>query len=670
MSGAVMLLIAATVGITYGWAPDGGNGVKYIIQIPPDKVEQVARSGEISSQIPDEIRSHVTEVVIRVGHGNLPRITPSHLVAHCPPAPARNGAIAAADFTPIPIPSMGEPSDLLPIGSRSAPANAMMKPSPQSGGMNLPGSSRAPAPSTSSAGPSTNFGQAARETANNIANDVRGSVDAGRQQVQQNIEESAQQLGDAANRQMQSTVDNARGAAAQLFSPRASTHTPDDPRSRLVQDENEQTQRPSTAPYARSSPTQNSNEPSRSNEPPRSNGESRSREETNAPPPFATSRANTSTPPSGPQNGYAQSSQNRSGDPQSASPQRSQEDDWYDLRNGSRRRPSTAPLDTNNTTPPSNRFGGGNFGRLPDGLDTDSSPSRRNQSGDRNEYADASGPENASRESNERSPAEYDRNLTPAQAARLPRNGYSFDAENHPVDREGYRLDGYGRRVDRQGRLLAAVDNIGRARDDRRNPSGSGAPPNYQPPGSQPSNRYADNGYAGNNPPTGNRPPLVQPPMAPQPTQPPMAPQPPNQNQAGGYPPAPRRPNQPPQGQSPMLGAGMPGYNQYADSRATGSSGPSSRPGAGEDSARSASDQTERSRRSEERRTAFGGATEEAAGSPEQVAAQPIFNALLLLSIVANVYLLFWLKNLRLQFRDMVASNRASTSGHSLATSG
>ncbi len=47
---------------------------------------------------------------------------------------------------------------------------------------------------------------------------------------------------------------------------------------------------------------------------------------------------------------------------------------------------------------------------------------------------------------------------------------------------------------------------------------------------------------------------------------------------------------------------------------------------------------------------------------PPQVAAQPLFNGLLLISFVANVYLVFWLKNLRLQFRDMVAGKRQSSS--------
>ncbi|NNE01314.1 MAG: hypothetical protein HKN47_28710 [Pirellulaceae bacterium] len=46
----------------------------------------------------------------------------------------------------------------------------------------------------------------------------------------------------------------------------------------------------------------------------------------------------------------------------------------------------------------------------------------------------------------------------------------------------------------------------------------------------------------------------------------------------------------------------------------------------------------------------------------QTLAAQPLFNGLLLMSIVANIYLIFWLKNLRHQFHDLVSSKRLSGS--------
>ena len=61
-----------------------------------------------------------------------------------------------------------------------------------------------------------------------------------------------------------------------------------------------------------------------------------------------------------------------------------------------------------------------------------------------------------------------------------------------------------------------------------------------------------------------------------------------------------------------------------------------------------------------------GGSDSDAGGGTSRrptVTAQPLFNGLLLISIVANVYLIFWLKNLRHQFRDLVAAKRIAGSG-------
>jgi len=49
----------------------------------------------------------------------------------------------------------------------------------------------------------------------------------------------------------------------------------------------------------------------------------------------------------------------------------------------------------------------------------------------------------------------------------------------------------------------------------------------------------------------------------------------------------------------------------------------------------------------------------------ETVTTQPLFNGLLLISIVANIYLIFWLKNLRLQYHEMVAAKRMASSNAS-----
>ncbi|MDB4422963.1 hypothetical protein N9276_00125 [Rhodopirellula sp.] len=49
----------------------------------------------------------------------------------------------------------------------------------------------------------------------------------------------------------------------------------------------------------------------------------------------------------------------------------------------------------------------------------------------------------------------------------------------------------------------------------------------------------------------------------------------------------------------------------------------------------------------------------------QSVTTQPLFNGLLLISIVANIYLIFWLKNLRLQYHEMVAAKRMASSNAS-----
>jgi hypothetical protein len=70
---------------------------------------------------------------------------------------------------------------------------------------------------------------------------------------------------------------------------------------------------------------------------------------------------------------------------------------------------------------------------------------------------------------------------------------------------------------------------------------------------------------------------------------------------------------------------------------------------------RSASDLTDGGNRDDSSRT----------GQAHSLAAQPVFNGLLLFSFVANIYLFFWLKNLRHQFREMVAAKRMAHSGTS-----
>jgi hypothetical protein len=685
MSGAVMLLIAATVGISYGWTPDGRDGVKYIIQIPPEQVEQVTRCGEIASQIPAEIRGHVSEVVIRIGNDRLPKITPNHLSQNISTSRSlssessdtadRSAALAVADQAPVPIPAFGNPADLRPIGSNPAASTAMMKPAPQGGGMNLPGGlGMTPAANSGSAGPSMNFGQAARDTAGNVANQLRGAVDNTRQQVQQNFNATTERFGEAANTQLQSTANNMRDAASGLFGGSPATIA-DDPRTRLAEQ---------NAATGSNSATNNvANGPStdlygRSAEPPSGYGYSGTSGDAAAPPDLATSRARAGAPSTTPRNDNTRTAATAQPNANATATE-----DWYDLRNGARRRPSTDPVDSASQETTGSSFAGSNFGRLPAGLmpETNNSTTRAADTTPRTNYATAAFGEQSQRSTgNSNADLQYDPNLTAAQAAQLPKNGYSFDAENYPVDREGYRLDRYGRRVDRQGRLLTAVDAMGNealANNDRGNIDAYGRTIDTRNTGNYPAN-------------TSSSPQLVQPPAVPQsgnfavnpypnnsyPTSPyPQSQNPQSQYSSTQYPVSSTYPSAGgQQNLSPVLNPGMPGYPQYNDPRYASLAGQGNQPLAGtnpgspsmenwatNNTPRSASDSSSRGDRFDETDSALAGGSRESLRAPEQVAAQPIFNALLLLSIVANVYLLFWLKNLRLQFRDMVAAKRAAS---------
>ena len=70
------LVLAIAAGISYGWQPDRDGGVEYIIQVPPDQLERLQEIGEISSVIDPQVRGRVSRVIIRVGTGPLPKETP------------------------------------------------------------------------------------------------------------------------------------------------------------------------------------------------------------------------------------------------------------------------------------------------------------------------------------------------------------------------------------------------------------------------------------------------------------------------------------------------------------------------------------------------------------------------------------------------------------------
>ena len=132
--GVVHMLVVALVGITYGWHSDDNGGVEYIVQISPTELSEIRRLGEITSLIDPQVAGRVSRIRIQVGSGTLPRETPAIRNAQSS-GRNRKGLETASDRMAVPIPEMRELSLAAPIRSpdnhsltnvadRSAPTKA------------------------------------------------------------------------------------------------------------------------------------------------------------------------------------------------------------------------------------------------------------------------------------------------------------------------------------------------------------------------------------------------------------------------------------------------------------------------------------------------------------------------------------------------------------------
>ncbi len=79
MGGLAALLMMTTVGLNYGWRPDNQGGVEYLVQIPPDQLDEMQRLGEVTSVIDPAVKGRVSKVIISVGEVALPRELPPDL---------------------------------------------------------------------------------------------------------------------------------------------------------------------------------------------------------------------------------------------------------------------------------------------------------------------------------------------------------------------------------------------------------------------------------------------------------------------------------------------------------------------------------------------------------------------------------------------------------------
>lgn len=148
MGAVPVLIMLAAVGVDYGWQPDGttsprGDNVQYIIQIPPHQLDQIRSVGEITSTIDPAIQGRVSQVVVQIGTGPLPRDAGRALSSTHSSATSISQAVAfAEDTAQIPIPELRDDLQATlvtrPSGTARSGSEAVMKPDPQSGGFTLP----------------------------------------------------------------------------------------------------------------------------------------------------------------------------------------------------------------------------------------------------------------------------------------------------------------------------------------------------------------------------------------------------------------------------------------------------------------------------------------------------------------------------------------------------
>lgn len=98
MGAAPLLLAMAIVTADVGWESDGRGGYQYIVQVPAEQWESIRREGEITSQIPENLRGKVSSIKIRVGDGPMPRheiVASSEVIRKLPGPPDTSDTIRA-----------------------------------------------------------------------------------------------------------------------------------------------------------------------------------------------------------------------------------------------------------------------------------------------------------------------------------------------------------------------------------------------------------------------------------------------------------------------------------------------------------------------------------------------------------------------------------------------
>ncbi len=242
MGGAPLLLALAAVSIDYGYRPDGAGGLEYIVQVPPEMLNQTR---EVESVIDPAIRGKVSRIVVQLGTGPLPR-DHGGLLNQPTPAAGRDtvrGAVVPAvgepgnveDTAPMPIPMLNDPRSQIasvqkPQGdaaaSSSLPASSLPNSSLPSSPLQIPPPGGLPstdpnAGATFSAPPATSSGGASALGNNTLR------LPSTSPEVPPALKNAAEQVASAArssiepvtNQAIKSAQDLSQAAADRLGSP-------------------------------------------------------------------------------------------------------------------------------------------------------------------------------------------------------------------------------------------------------------------------------------------------------------------------------------------------------------------------------------------------------------------------------------------------------------------
>jgi len=582
MGGVPVLLILAAMGVTYGWHPDGQGGVEYIVQIPPEQIEELQRHGEITSVIDPRIQGHVSRVVVKVGNEPLSQTTPAGWSQRISGEDAAVVRVAAHDDSPVPIPEITEPvpqgvDSFVDVGRDSIAA--VMKPVGEDG-FALP-------PSLMDA--ASRVPGSLRDGAADVAAEMDRRA---REQAAQTAAQATAQAR-AAGGEMTDRAGNAlRNAVSTVFGNQA----------------NEPNQAAATA------------SPAFANQQPNF--------QTQQPTPFQTQQPTTVQPPAftgaDPTGAAARSRQA----PPSTEPISQRDRDWYGL-DGRPRMPTTDPVSTDpratlagppdlRSTAPSNAAAASmNSGGVAAGPSAGANPAMSTSG--LGTTPNFGRPPIDPRSADPRSANVDPRTVDPRQAAA------NFDSLS------GQPSTNFGSSFTQATQPTYADPNAAAqnyAHAYQRTTATSAHPPAAF---ADPNQAFATSGQ-----------PMTTPPVYPPANYPPAS-YPQGNYPQGYYPPATYQPavaHQAPLAQTADTRAQLPARSLESD-RAT----------------LSASDR-------------FASVTESSSrlGShPKAATTQPLFNGMLLVSFVANIYLFFWLKNLRYRFRDLVAAKRVASASSSQA---